>query len=307
MQVFEFGLEDNLFKLHQELTSKTYRNTAYASFYITDPKLRHIHKASVRDRVVHQALFRVLYPLYERKFIFDSYSCRIDKGTHRGVARLERFLWQVSRNRQKPSYALKCDVKKFFDTVDHKILLELIAYKSYDLSTTWLIRQVVGSFETSPGKGLPLGNVTSQLFSNIYLNELDQFVKHKLKVRHYVRYCDDFVILADNKEYLESLVPKLAEFLREGLKLELHQKKVILRKYGQGIDFLGYVVLPHCRVLRTKTKARMLRKLHQRLVAWRGGAITKTSFGQLLSSYLGVLSHASAYRLSRSLKRQFLL
>lgn len=301
MQMFEFNLEDNLFKLHQELVSQTYRNDPYDSFYITDPKLRHIHKATVRDRVVHQAIFRVLYPLYERGFIPDSFSCRLGKGTHRGVARLDTYLRRVSRNLKLPTYVLKCDVRKFFATIDHKVLLDLIAHKSHDLSTTWLIRQVVESFEAAPGKGIPLGNVTSQLFSNIYLNELDQFVKHKLKVCHYLRYCDDFVIVSEDREYLESLVPVLAKFLADKLKLQLHEKKIVLRKYAQGVDFLGYVVLPHYRVLRTKTRRRMMRKLLYKVGDLNQGGISAVSLNQSLQSYLGVLKHGCGFGLRQRL------
>lgn len=302
VQVFEHHLEDNIFKLHRELTNKTYLNDPYDSFYITDPKLRHIHKASVKDRVVHQAIFRVLYPIYDQSFISDSYSCRIDKGTHRGVVRLERWLWQVSHNLKIPTYVLKCDVKKFFDTVDHEILFDLIKHKSHDLNTRWLISQVVDSFETHPGKGLPLGNVTSQLFSNIYLNELDQFVKHKLKIKHYLRYCDDFVILSNNREYLESLIPKLADFLDQRLKLKLHEKKIIIRKYAQGVDFLGYVVLPYYRVLRTKTKRRIMRKLHHRIEGFKQGNVSKLSLNQTWQSYLGVFRHCEGYKIGEAAK-----
>jgi retron-type reverse transcriptase len=302
VQAFEHRLEDNLFKLHRELTSKTYRNDQYDSFFITDPKLRHIHKASVKDRVAHQAIFRVLYPIYEKTFISDSYSCRIDKGTHRGVARLERFLWQTSHNLKIPTYALKCDVKKFFDAVDHKVLVGLIKHKSHDLSTLWLIGQVVDSFETTPGKGLPLGNVTSQLFSNIYLNELDQFVKHKLKAKHYLRYCDDFVILSNDREYLEGLIPKLAGFLDEKLKLKLHERKIIIRKYSEGVDFLGYVTLPHFRILRTKTKHRMMRKLRYRVADFEQGSISESKLNQTVQSYLGVLRHCEGYKIGKVVK-----
>lgn len=302
MQKFELNLEDNLFKIHRELTNKTYVNDPYDSFYITDPKLRHIHKANVKDRVVHQAVFRVLYPMYDRGFIFDSYSCRIAKGTHRGVARLEHFLRQVSGNLHGPAYALKCDVRKFFDTVDHKVLLGLIQKKSHDLSTLWLLTQVVESFSTQPGKGLPLGNVTSQLFSNIYLNELDQFVKHKLKAKHYLRYCDDFVLLSNDPKYLEGLIPKLADFLDQKLKLKLHERKIIIRKYSKGVDFLGYVTLPHFRVLRTKTKHRMMRKLHCRVADFKQGDISESKLNQTVQSYLGMLRHCEGYKIGRTVK-----
>ena len=202
IQQFGFNLEDNIFALHQELKNKTYTHSSYQAFYVQDPKLRHIHKACIKDRIVHQALFRVLYHFFDNKFIFDSYSCRLGKGNHKAVYRLEKFLRRASFNFQKPTFALKCDVRKFFANVDHKILLNLIQKRISDQDTLWLIKIIIKSFSVSKNKGLPLGNVSSQLFSNIYLNELDYFVKHKLKAKHYIRYVDDFIILHESKEVL---------------------------------------------------------------------------------------------------------
>ncbi len=282
---FEFNLEDNLFQLHQELKSKIYQPRLYASFYIQDPKLRHIHKADIRDRVLHQAVFRVLYPIFDRNFIFDSYSSRINKGTHKAIDRLEGFLRKISKNYQKTAFALKCDISKFFDSIDQRILLDLIKKKVSEPSAIWLIEKIIKSFEKSPGKGLPLGNVTSQLFANIYLNELDQFIKHKLKIRYYLRYCDDFVILStDRNDFLE-IIEKIGVFLDKNLKLRLHSSKIIIRKYSEGVDFLGYVVRPYYRVLRTKTKRRLLRRVNEKN----------------LPSYLGVLKHCSGYKIKKKI------
>ncbi len=200
--VQEFGLylEDNIFQLHEELKSHRYTHGTYTPFFVTDPKLRHIHKASIRDRLLHHAVFRILYPIFDRNFIYDSYSCRVGKGTHRAVNRLERFIAKLSHNNNRLVYALKCDIRKFFDSINQDILTKLIDKKIEDKDTRWLIGQILGSFSKTPGRGLPLGNVTSQLFANIYLNELDQFVKHNLKVKYYLRYCDDFIILQDDKK-----------------------------------------------------------------------------------------------------------
>ena len=174
----------------------------------------------------------------------------------------------------------------------------------------WLLEEVVNSFSSCYStlfkrKGLPIGNLTSQLFANIYLNELDQFVKQKLKVKYYIRYTDDFVIPADNKEYLENLIIPIRSFLLDKLALELHPKKISIRKFHQGIDFLGYIVLPHCRLLRTKTKKRIFRKLRQRIEECKNGAVSKQTLEQSLQSYLGVLSHANTYGVSNDLKNQF--
>ncbi len=170
---FELFLEDNIFKLHQELVSKEYVHDPYSDFYICDPKRRHIHKASVRDRVLHQAVFRILYPIFDKHFIFDSYSSRIGKGTHFGVFRLTKAGRKITKNWKYSAYALKCDIKKFFDSIDHEILNNLISKKVYEKETLDFIALLLKTFEKAPGKGLPLGNVTSQLFANVYLNELD--------------------------------------------------------------------------------------------------------------------------------------
>ncbi len=200
VQRFEFNLEDNLFQLHQELKSKTYQHFNYTSFSICDPKPRRIHKAMVRDRVLHHAVFRILYPIFDKGFIFDSYSCRLNKGTHRAVNRLQNFAANQVKTIRRNIFALKCDIRKFFDSIDQDILLDLVKNKIQDIDAIWLIEKIIRSFDKENNKGLPLGNVTSQLFSNIYLNELDQFVKHKLKIKYYLRYCDDFMILAENRK-----------------------------------------------------------------------------------------------------------
>lgn len=286
---FDFNLEDNIFKLHDDLARGVYAPRAYESFFVKDPKLRHIHKAHIRDRVLHQALFRVLYPIFDKHFIFDSYSSRVEKGTHAGVNRLESFLRKETNNWTQQVWCLKCDVRKFFDSVDHKILFNLISQKITDERTLKLIEMIIKSFEKSPCKGLPLGNVTSQLFSNIYLNEFDQFAKHELKTKYYARYCDDFVIVNQNREMFESFIPKIRQFLSEKLSLELHPNKIVLRKARQGIDFLGYVVLPHRKVLRTKTKRRMFKR------------ISKDTKPEIIASYLGMLSHGKNERLAKQI------
>ncbi len=301
VQEFEFNLEDNLFQLHRELKTKTYQHSHYTPFCIQDPKLRRIHKAGVKDRVLHHAVFRVLYPIFDKGFIFDSYSCRLNKGTHRAVNRLENFCRKLSKNNRRNIFALKCDIKRFFDSVDQDILLKLIKKKIQDADTVLLVEKIIKSFEKEKNKGIPLGNVTSQLFANIYLNELDQFIKHSLKINHYLRYCDDFVILGENKEYLLRLAPFIDNFLKEKLKLTLHPDKIIIRKHHQGIDFLGYVVLPHYRVLRTKTKGRILKKIEKRYLELRTDLISKESFNQSLQSYLGILKHCRGYKIKKKI------
>ena len=159
---FQFNLENNLFQLHDDLKNEVWRPDIYQSFYVRDPKLRHIHKASTRDRVFNQAVFRILYPVFDKTFIHDSYSCRLEKGTHKGVLRLEEFARKVTQNYSRPSFALKCDVRKFFDNISHDVLFKLIKNKVKDEKILGIIGLILKSFETKSGVGLPLGNVTSR-------------------------------------------------------------------------------------------------------------------------------------------------
>ena len=180
---YELNLERNIFDLRKILLHGEWKPDPYQVFFVRDPKLREIHKASVRDRILYQAVYRKLYQVFDKHFIFDSYSSRKEKGTHNGVKRLARFSNKISSDNINTGYILKCDIKKFFDSIDQRILLDLIARKITDEKLFSLISQIIVSFEKTPGKGLPLGNVTSQLSANIYLNELDQYAKHKLKTK----------------------------------------------------------------------------------------------------------------------------
>ena len=303
MQAFELNLEENTFELHKELVARSWKPDAYVGFYIRDPKLRHIHKASVRDRVLYQAVFRALYPIFDPTFIHDSYSCRVGKGTHRGVVRLEEFLRKASANNAHPVYALKCDVRKFFDSVCHSTLLELIRHRINDHDTQMLVRRIVESFETVSGRGLPLGNVTSQLFANIYLNELDQFMKHRLIARYYLRYCDDFVVLGESAAELTRHIPRISSFLSESLQLVLHPTKVSVRKVSWGVDFLGYVALPRYRVLRASTRRRMFRNLTAARMKHDVGAMLDETFSATVNSFRGMLTHAKGHRLDDQVLR----
>ena len=305
--VLEFALhaEEELYDLRQLLANRVYHPKQYIGFYVTDPKLRHIHKACVRDRVLHHAIFRTLCPVFEAGFIHDSYACRIGKGAHRAIRRLAKFSRKVSRNYSRNVFALKCDVKKFFDTIDHDTLSGLLARKIDNQDCLWLLNRIIGSFHTESGRGIPIGNVTSQLFANVYLNELDQFVKQNMRIKRYIRYCDDFIILHHDPCYLESLVPKFELFLKGKLNLSLHPQKISIRKLHQGIDFLGYVARPNHAVLRTRTKRRMFRKLEKAQGRLKDGEIDKDRFNQSFQSYLGLLTHCRGYELERQLWKRF--
>lgn len=260
VQQFQLRLMDNILLLHRDLRYQSYRHGPYHAFKINDPKPRDIHKASVRDRLVHHALYRALHPFFDRTFIRDSYSCRLGKGTHRAMNRFRSDAYGVSKNHTRTCRVLKCDIRKFFACIDHVILKELLATRIEDPKIIWLLDVVIDSFP----RGLPLGNLTSQLLVNIYMNEFDQWVKHRLKATYYVRYADDFVILSHDKHWLESLIPQIAGFLEARLKLTLHPKKVSISTFASGVDFLGWVHFPDHRALRTSTKRRALRNCADR-------------------------------------------
>jgi len=307
---FELNLEENIFSLYRDLKGGVYKHGPYKGFWIHDPKLRRIHKATVRDRVLHHAIFSVINPIFEPTFIPDSFSCRVGKGTHKGMRKVADMIRTVSRNNTGPCYALKCDVKKFFDSVDHDVLIKILEKKIKDDKVMNLLREIVESFTTSrpnlfERRGIPIGNLTSQVFANIYMNEFDQFVKHELKVRHYARYTDDFIIISDDQGYLEKLVPVLQDFLRMNLRLELHPNKIHITKYNRGVDFLGYVILPEHIKLRSKTKRRIVRKITIAVRSCHRGEINKTVLESSLQSYLGVLSHANARVFTTNLKNYF--
>jgi len=292
---FSLHLTDHILQLHQDLKDKTYRHGKYHAFKINDPKPRDIHKASVRDRLVHHSIYKILYPYFDNKFIFDSYSCRLDKGTHKAIARFKNFSQKVSVNNTRTVWILKGDIKKFFASIDHIILQGILKRYIVDQDILWLLNQLISSFNTEDktNVGLPLGNLTSQLFVNIYMNEFDQFIKHKLKVKYYIRYADDFVVFSKNKIYLEQLIPQLGKFLGNNLRLTLHPQKLFIRTLASGVDFLGWVIFPHHLVPRTSTKKRMFKRLQQHC--------SKKS----LTSYTGILGHGNTYKIVREIKTNY--
>ena len=310
---FEWKLEENIFALHRDLKSKAYRHAAYFAFFIADPKQRHIHKATVRDRVVHHAVFQVLNPIFEPTFIADSYSCRVGKGSHKGVDALSYMVRKMSRTYTRPCFVLKCDVRRFFDSIDHSVLLEILLERIADTDVMHLLETIVESFPAGQlsiferRKGVPIGNLTSQLFVNIYMNVFDQFMKHECKIEHYARYTDDFVVVSGDRDALVGLLPKIKSFLGKRLHLELHPKKVFICQPHQGIDFLGYVLRRNSSVLRTKTKNRMIKKLAMRVSDYNAELISANTLRQTLNSYLGVLSHANGYGLAEKITNNTIL
>ena len=314
VQEFKADLIHNILLLHRDLVGLTYCHDGYHHFKISDPKPRDIHKASVRDRLLHHALYQQLYPFFDRTFVADSYSCRIGKGTHKAMNQFRHFAYQVSKNHTRTAWVLKCDIRKFFASIDHQILFAILERSIPEQNIFNLLREVVSSFcsccriknniyHYSPvgeykcmRKGLPLGNLTSQLLVNVYMNEFDQYVKHKLKVEYYARYADDFVLLSHNKQELEQALRKSLVFLQGRLKLELHPDKVFIKTFASGVDFLGWVHFADHRVLRTSSKQRMLRRTH--------GLEEESS---IVQSYLGLLSHGNAEKLHQKVRSDYKL
>jgi len=284
VQEFGLNLSDNLVSLLEYLTNFSYTHGPYDAFKISDPKPRDIHKACVRDRVLHHAIYRQLYPFFNNTFIADSYSCQLNKGVHKALNKFRAFGLKVSRNNTKTVWILKCDIRKFFASIDHAILLKILSTYIPDKNVLMLLEEVIESFNAdTPGRGLPLGNLTSQLFCNIYMNKFDQYVKHRLKVKYYIRYADDFCFFSRNKNDLLKIVPQISVFLKQQLKLQLHPNKLFIKTLASGVDFLGWIHFPYHRVLRSVTKRRMFKGIKNR------------PKNPTLQSYLGLISHGNTF------------
>jgi retron-type reverse transcriptase len=295
---FEFSLERELLCLEIELRDQSYRPGAYRQFRVFEPKPRLISRAPFRDRVVHHALCRVIEPLFERSFISQSYACRVGKGTHRA---LDRFQALARAYR----WAMTCDISKFFASIDHQVLLGLMRRKVRDRKCLWLIEEIIDGSPPQDAprvyfagdnlftplerrRGLPIGNLTSQFFANVYLNPLDHFVERQLRCSAYLRYCDDFVLFSDDVEQLKEWRGQIAVFL-EPLRLHLHPEKSIVRRTARGIRFLGFRVYPGRRLLARDNVVRFKRRLRRLGVAYREHSI---SFHDLDASVRGWIAHA---------------
>lgn len=290
VQEFRTKLMDNILDLHHDLVYHKYEHGGYKAFKVFDPKTRNIHKATVSDRLLHHAIYHQFYPFFDRTFIFDSYSCRLEKGTHKAITRFNQLFLKVSKNNMKTCWVLKGDIRKFFASIDHKILINVLRDYISDENIVWLLAKVIDSFHVKNGKGLPLGNLTSQLFANIYLNEFDQFIKHQIKAKFYIRYADDFVILSDSQNWLEDQVAIIKDFLLAKLKLEIHPNKIFIKTMSSGVDFLGWINFPGYKVLRQATKKRMFRKLKE-----------NSYKEESLCSYLGMISHGNSFKIKKEL------
>lgn len=338
---FEAGQEEELLALYEELNNRTYQPGRSIAFLVAKPKMREIFAAGFRDRVVHYVLVNRLEPGWEGRFIHDSYACRKNKGTHAGVARLQSFCRKVTANNSRPASYLQLDIRGFFMAIDREVLGARLARYINDDDEQWLVKTLLDHectrnfqvrrckeadfmalpahktlFKAGPGKGLPIGNLTSQFFANVYLDVLDQFVKRQLGCQYYLRYCDDFVLLHQNHEQLEKWRQMIAVFLRDELRLELNPCQR-LRPVANGIDFLGYIVRPHYLLIRRRVVHGLVQRLfgaEKELEAlgmdrnmgcypWPWELLEKI-YGWL-TSYLGHFRHGASCRLVARLRRQF--
>jgi len=337
---FELNLEENLIDLQEQLVNRSYRPGRSILFAAKKPKLREIFAADFKDRVVHHILVRELEKIWEPRFIYDSYACRKGRGIHGAAKRTQKFIRQVSSNGSRRAYYIKLDIRSFFNTLNKDILFEIISKKLKDSKLLWLTEIILyqdctknylsrdregllkkvpahkSLFFQAPNTGLPVGNLTSQFFANVYLDRLDQYIKRELKCRQYLRYADDFVLLSASQEQLKEWMAKIEEFIKSRLSLELNSRKIGPASISNGIDFLGYVI-HHNHIL---VRRRVINNLKERL-SWFGGKLTSfygsdyirfrydyDLLDQLfccLNSYLGHFRWANSYRLVESLWSKF--
>ncbi len=286
---FEKDLEENLMQLRTELLLHSYRPKPLKTFILRDPKTRRISKSAFRDRIVHHALCNIIEPIFDKTFIYDSYANRLGKGTLKAIQRFDCFKRKVSQNNSRFCFVLKADIKHYFERVEHRLLLNLISKQINDAKIVWLTRTLLENHSSQDkGKGMPLGNLTSQFFANIYLNELDQFVKHKLRAKYYIRYVDDFVIMERNKANLREYKTHLNKFLKT-VELELHPDKSKINPLNTGAYFLGFKIFYFYKLMKKSSIRKMRRKLinFEYLLE-----ADKISYDKTYMSFEGWLSHA---------------
>jgi RNA-directed DNA polymerase len=317
---FDFVLENCICLLQYLLRSKKYVPKPYTYFIVTDPKKRHIAAPNFRDRIVHRSLVNLIEPRLDKEFIFDSYACRKGKGTHFGLQRVKKFLMAArSKNGAQSSiYYLKCDIRKYFQSISWDVLITILQKKISDPDIMKLIATIItnhkvyktnGQLKNLPEhvvnlqerKGIPIGNLTSQLFANVYLNELDQFVKHTLKEKWYARYMDDFLIIHPDKDHLIKVRNSLEVFLEENLKLTLHPEKVFIQNLSFGVPFVGYRIFYDHILVRGKTLRRFQKRLEKRKRMVCEQRFTQEKLDLTCNSFQGHIQHANAYHLQKFL------
>ncbi|MFH1823322.1 MAG: reverse transcriptase domain-containing protein [archaeon] len=291
---FELNLKENILQLHKELKDETYKPLPLKTFILRDPKTRKISKSYFRDRVIHHAVHRVIEPIFDKTFINDSCANRIRKGNLYALKRFDKFKRKVSKNNHRACFVFKADIKHYFKEVNHDILLNILRKKIKDEKTINLINKILKNFPNQK-KGMPLGNMTSQFFANLYLNELDQFVKHKLKVKYYIRYVDDFAILHENQIQLKVWKIYIDKFFKEKLKLELHPDKSRVIPLFKGVDFVGFRNFYYYRLLRKRNYKSMLAKID----LFKQGIISLRSLSESYQGWQAYTKWANSYKLRK--------
>lgn len=300
---FEYKVADELLALQQALTSQSYRPGNYTHFYIHEPKRRLISAAPFHDRVVHHALCNVIEPVFERYFINDSYANRVGKGTHKAVDRLQYFS-------KRYSYVLRLDIVQHFPSIDHAVLLETLGKKIVDPDIQQLMRLIIVSgsnIESSVDDqpcGLPIGNLTSQFWSNCYLHPLDQFIKRELACHGYLRYVDDFALFADSKAQLWEWKQAIQEKL-DGLKLQFHQHNAQVVPVASGIPWLGFVVYPTHRRIKKRNVVNASRRLRSRYQQWQAGEISFAEFDASVQGWINHVRYADSWGLRKKILNEF--
>lgn len=296
VSAFYFNLENEIIGLQQELALGSYRPMEYTQFIIREPKVRKICSSEFRDRVVHHAICNIVEPTFEAKSIFDSYACRVNKGSHIAVVRCQQFARTFR-------YYLKCDIRKFFESIDHAVLKRLLrrVFKDEKLLTLLDIiidHRVPG---TATGRGLPIGNLTSQHFANFYLGELDHFIKDRHGVRGYVRYMDDFISFSNDKESLRVLLADIDRFVTEELKLELKESVTTLAPVTEGVPFLGFRIFTGIIRIKRENLVRMNQKIKKKEKLYLKGQITERNLIQSVSSIVAHVSHVNSLAARRKI------
>lgn len=298
---FEMDLEANLLALARELKNGTYRPMPYREFYVYEPKKRLIRAAPYRDRIVHQwFVINFIKPVFGPAFISDSYACLEGKGMHRANERVQVFIKRAVKEWPDP-YIIKADVAKYFFNIDHDVLYGLVKRKITDQKVLWLMRTILNSADNP---GIPVGSYTSQFFANVYLHQLDMFVKHELRVKMYARYMDDFVLVVKDKETASRLLKEIRSFLANKLKVSLNSKTQIF-PVRQGVNFCGYKIKVTHKKIRDESKRRIKRKFRKFREKFRAGEMTSEEIRTVLMSWLGYAKKADSYGLIRYILGRF--
>jgi len=303
-EVLEFSknLEENLIIIYNELYYMTYKTSKYFEFTVYDPKKRKILALPFKDRVVHHAINNIIEPIFDATFIYDSYACRKGKGTIAGMKRLRKFMDSILSKYDRVYY-LKADVEKYFYSIDHDILKKLIRRKIKCAKTLALLDEIIES--TGDKVGIPIGNLTSQLFANIYLNYLDHKIKDDWGVKYYVRYMDDFIILHHDKTYLKDLLEDI-KIVLSGLRLNLNHKTRI-DVVNKGIDFLGFRLFPNYTILRKRIYRKNMRKFKKFSELYEKGEMGLEEINQSIQSFLGLCKHCQSYHARKNVFNKIII